>query len=503
MRKSQFLAVILILVAASWLTTIVDDGLGLGWPFNVARNWERFGFFNLHGKLVCNPGGYQAETQPQIYAGHEAASLYPFFLTQRFFPWPGTAYLYYGLAAAVVLFCIWQLLGRTDRAFWLAGIAVLTPGYLRWQTSLDPNLVAVLAGFPFCVAAIHLLKCKQLSPVQIILLLLLIVLYSAVNWSTVFIQGMLFATLLLLREVPWKNLFIYLLLAAVSAGIIVATSVIDKMTHANSGSGIGFSELLEGYGWGNAGYGLDVSTKTDFLRLSFVNFIGLLPVIIFLGWEVWRGGRRRGSGEPGVFCLLPLLAAIFPLVLLRNYFGHHPWMSCNFVLQGMVLSFVAWKSIPPAADTTVKTEVKPVWLWTTLAAGCAYGFVVLLFYHIHNGQELNLVKLIRSHTARTATILITRDTDSALAEMNDRLPELFDRRVEVLTSISGNGGEMANKYWLTAVPEKRDGYQMIAGSNEKEDWSLFKQILGWYSRTIARRRPGDKMDMAAQYYLYQ
>ncbi len=502
MRKTHVILVVLILAAASWLTTLVDDGLGLVWPYNVARNWEQFGFFNLHGKLVYNPGGYQVETQPQIYAGHRATALYPFFLTQKFFPWRGAANLYYALGVAVVFWSIWQLLGRTDTAFWLAGIAVLTPGYLRWQTSLDPNLVAVLAGFPFCVAAIRLLQRERLGLLQISLLLPLIVLYSAVNWSTVFVQAMLFATLLLLRDVPWKNFFVYLLLSAVSASIIVATSVIDKMTSGHHGPSGGFSQLYEGYGWGNAGYGLGVSTKTDFLRLLFVNFIGLLPVIIFLGRELWRG-RMRDSGRPDLFCVLPLLAAIFPVVLLRNYFGHHPWMSCNFILLGMILSFVAWKSTRPATDTAVKTEVKPAWLWTAFGMVFAYGFVVLLFYHIHNEQELDLMKLIRLNTPRSATILITRDSDPALADIDDRLPELFDRHIEVLKNISDKGAGMTNKYWLTAVPGKRDGYQMVADNGKSEEWPLFKEMLGWYSRAIARRRPGDKMDFAAQYYLYQ
>ena len=91
MRKIQIAVAVLILAGASWLTTLVDDGLGLVWTHNVVRNWEQFGFFNLHGKLVYNPGGFQADTQPQIYSGHRAAGLYPFFLTQTLFHGTGAA----------------------------------------------------------------------------------------------------------------------------------------------------------------------------------------------------------------------------------------------------------------------------------------------------------------------------------------------------------------------------------------------------------------------------
>lgn len=502
MRKTHVILVVLILAAASWLPTLADDGLGLVWTHNVVRNWEQFGMLNLHGELVYNPGGYQVETQPQIYAGHHATGLYPFFLMQKFFPWPGATFLYYGLAAAVVFWSIWQLLGRTKSAFWLGGIAVLTPGYLRWQVTLDPNLASVLAGFPFCVAVIRLLQEKRLGLIQIVLLLLLIILYSAVNWSTVFIQAMLFATLLLLRGVSWRNFFIYLILSVVPAMIIVSASVMEKMATGHHGSGGGFSQIYGSYGWGSSGYGQGLITKTAILRLSFVNFIGLLPVILFLGWELWRG-RTGANGKKTLFCLLPLLAAIFSVAMLRNYFGHHPWMSCNFILLGMILSFFAWKSSVDTTATAVAMEIKPVWLWTTLTMGFAYGFIVLLFYQVHNEQELELAKLIRLNTMRSATILITRDSDPELAAMQDRLPELFDRHVVVLQKIPDDSTGMTNKYWLTAGLEKRDGYQMVADNGKSKEWPLFKAMLGWYSRVIARRRPGDKMDFAAQYYLYQ
>src|SRR5271156_5672938 len=115
MQKIQIVAAVLVLAGASWLTTLVDDGLGLDWTHNVVRNWEQFGFFNLHGRLVYNPGGFQADTQPQIYLGHRPASLYPCFWTQELFRGAIAVNFYYALVAAVVFLSIWQLLGRTDR----------------------------------------------------------------------------------------------------------------------------------------------------------------------------------------------------------------------------------------------------------------------------------------------------------------------------------------------------------------------------------------------------
>lgn len=502
MLKTRVILVMLVLVGASWLTTLVDEGLGTVWTHDVVRNWEQFGFFKLHGQLVDNDGGYQVNTHPHIYAGHRPASLYPFFLLQTLFQGAVGAHIYYAMIAGMVFLCIWLLMGRTDRAFLLGGIAVLTPGYLCWQTTLDPNLASVLAGFPFCVAVIWLMQKERLNVFQITLLLILIIIYSAINWSTVFVQGMLFATLLLLPKVSRKNLVTYVILAAVPAVLIVGLSVIDKMTEGRHESSQGFAQIYRNYGWGNSGYGLDLSTKTAFLRLLFTNVAGLLPVAVFLCLEIWRS-RTASSQKTGVFFFLPFLAAIFAVAVLRNYFGHHPWMSCNFILLGMVLSLVVWKSTRVTNESKETSQVKPAWQWSTLAVVFAYGFTVLSVYHVHNGQQDVLVKLVRENTARSATILITRDTDPKLADIQDRLQEPLDRHIIVQDKITDADAGMTNTFWLTAA--KQEGHKLVAGTGESSIAGppLAKQLLGWYSRTIAHRRAGDKMDFEAQYYLYQ
>lgn len=501
MQKIQIVIAVLILAGAAWLTTLVDDGLGLVWTHNVVRNWEQFGFFNLHGKLVFNPGGFQADTQPQIYAGHRPVSLYPFFGTQKFFHGAEGANVYYALVAAVVFLSIWQLLGRTDRAFWLGAITVIAPGFLMWQPTIDPNLAAVMAGFPFCVAVIWLMQKERLNLIQMGFLFGLIMLYSAINWTTAFIHAMLFATLLLLPKVSRKNLIVYTVLAALPAVVVVVVSLIGKMNDGHGGH-VGLATMYQDYGWGNVGYGLELSTKTAFLRLMVVNVIGLLPVMTFLGWELGRG-RTPGRIKNGLLFLLPLLMAIFELAALRNYFGHHPWMSCNFILLGMILSFVVWKSTRDSIDAVDKVQAKPFLQLVVLAMAFVYVFAVLSFYHIHNGQELALVKFIRSNTARPAIILIARDTDPKLTDIAERLPELFDRRVIALDKTSSFDTGMTNGFLLTAV--KNNGYQLAARSNDvggTEGLALMKQMLEWYSRVIAHRRAGDKLEFGEEYYLY-
>lgn len=88
MQTPRFVKIIMVLAVmtgCAWLLYLMDDGLGICWTHNVVRNWEEFGFFNLHGKLVTNPGGFEVATHPEIYPGHQPMSLYPAFICKKLF----------------------------------------------------------------------------------------------------------------------------------------------------------------------------------------------------------------------------------------------------------------------------------------------------------------------------------------------------------------------------------------------------------------------------------
>jgi len=500
MRTTHILILLLVAAGAVWLTTWVDNGLGVCWTHNVVRNWEQFGFFNLHGKLVSNPGGFEAVTNPDVYAGHRAVSLYPvFFLYHVLGAGKWGIFVYYALLAIMVAGSIWQLLGKTERAFWLADIVVLTPGYIRWQTTIDPNLVAVLFGFPFSAAVIALLSRPVLTGKHWTILVLVVLLFSALNWTTVFVDATLFVTLLVLGRIPLRRLVIFAGLTAVLAGAVVLVSVASKAGE-HAGAGGGLAKLLRSYGWGNEGYGLDLSTTTACLRLLAVNLMGLLPVLVLLGWQLWQDRGQRVQG--GLIFLLPALVPVVEVLGMRNYFGHHPWMSVHFILLGIMLAAVAWRARVAAAPAEkIETRLPPALGAGGLAVTLLYGAMVMAMTYANTERETNLIVLVREHSARPATIVIARDTDPDLAAIELRLPELIDRRIVVIPTISDVATVPAPRVVLTAVRPAPGG--VVAETSQAGNGPVLNKLIGWYSHYIAHRRAGDKLEIGDKYFLGQ
>ena len=489
--------VVLAAIASAWLTTLVDNGLGLGWAEVAVRNWEQYGVSALHGKMVCNAGGFEALSHPDCYPGHRPTSLFPVFLCYHFLGGDSLGFLaYYEIVAAMVLLSIWWLLGRTAPAFWLGAIAVIVPGYVRWQTSLDPNLTAVLFGFPFCAAVIALLQRPAFTWQGGALLVVLTAIFSALNWTTVFVHGMLFVTLVALR-VKWPRLAFYAGGAAVLAGTVLAVSLASRVGGPGStGSGGG---ILSDYTWGNSGYGLGMSTITAVLRLIAANILGLLPLLVYLAWLWWRRGRQ----VPGYFFLLPAATAAAEVFVMRNYFGHHPWMSIHFILLGLVLSAVVWNL--QARPTPEAANPRPVPALAILASTFAYSCVVLAAGHVHNSGELAFASFIAKNTARDTTIIVRRETDPELAGLSLRISNLCDRRFVVLSTDAGIGAAEAGAKSLLLSQVAPPAGKTAADINLADSGSsIMKRVLGWYASHIANRRPGDKLEIPEQkFFLYQ
>ncbi len=390
MQTPRFVKIIMVLAVmtgCAWLLYLMDDGLGICWTHNVVRNWEEFGFFNLHGKLVTNPGGFEVATHPEIYPGHQPMSLYPAFICKKLFSWsPGGMLLYYIAISFIVFVSIRHLLGKSEWAYLMAATAMICPGFVRWQVELDPNATCILLGFPYCAMVLSLLKRPNFTIINSAMLFFLILMFTLLNWTTAFVHFSLLVTMVVMRTVPWRRLTIYVGLSGFVLAIILIVSVLSKLT-GEHGHRANFMDFLGGYTWGNQGYGLGMGTKTAFLRLGFVNFIGLLPILILCAWKYFHNGKGRPASLG--LAVLPLVAVILGITTMRNYFGHHPWMSPQFILLGITLCFHTGTTSAANADgpgnNPARAGVYGQGLFLTASFIC--GISVIFFYRIHNANR--------------------------------------------------------------------------------------------------------------------
>lgn len=273
--------------------------------------------------------------------------------------------------------------------------------------------------------------------------------YSSLNWITAFVHAMLLATLLVMRTVSWRRVVWYAGAAGLAATFVVGESLISKSATA-SGQHVNLLKLLQGYTWGNAGYGVDLTTKTAVLRIVFVNVIGLLPFWLFLVWNFRPPSSQIKPGNLRFF--LPLLVAVSEIFFMRNYCGQHPWMSCHFFLLALILSVSAWIHAEIPASTPVPDASRfRKFLVPALSvlATFVYGLGLLMLFRAHNANQLALVEFIRDQTGRADSIVIAADHDPKLAGMAEGLPNLFARHLIVVTNLAGWQATSGN-YLLSA-----------------------------------------------------
>jgi hypothetical protein len=478
----------------------------MGWPHNVIRNWEQFGLLALKGQLVQNPGGHAALDHPDVYAGMRAASLYPAFFIGRLFSWTGFHVLpYHILLSLAVLISTWYLLGRTDKALFIGGIVILCPGYIMWPAVMDPNDLSILNGFPYLALLWWRLQQPRLRAGDVIFLLALTVAYTALNWSTALVHGLIFVTFALSGRLSWRRLAFYTAAGAVAAGLIVIIGVASKLSEPGRGSASqAFVQLLAGYTWGSGGYSDGSSTSTLFTRLAFINALGLLPFWLLWLWN-WFPCLVADTGR-AARSLAPFFIAAFEIAGMRNYFCHHPWMAGPLLLLAGVLSLLlilAPMPAPAPIATAALTPAASCWPWiAAMLLTFAFGFAVFLVDRVHGQRELALISLIRAHSARGDEILVVKTRDPQLAGMAQRLPEQFDRPLLVLDKLPEPQAPPSGAVLLSATPME-GGWQLVGGiSGPRHSIPLVENALAWFTKHISRRKPGDRLELAEAYYLY-
>jgi hypothetical protein len=483
--------------AAMVLSTFIDDNLGWSWPTNVLRNWQEFGFFQLHGRMVYNPGGFDAIAHPETYGGMSPVCLYPVMFVTEAFGWTGLGTLAFHILLAIAVFwAIWRLTGRDNFALVAAAATIMCPGYLRWPKGLDPNALSVLPVLPYAVFALALLKKPATIAVQVGLIILTLA-FMSLNWTTAWVCG---PCILFLFAVPGVNRHSLITLIAVmiiAVPLVVLFSFAAKFGHsveqAASGGPLG---ILAGYTWGSAGYGEGQPAARLFLRITFTNVVGLLPLWLILICALAQ--RIRAGARLSGLIFAPLALAVADLVIMRNYFGHHPWMAGPVLVVGGIFSLGTIRNTSPgyAQELPEKLSLKAVYATAFLAF--FYGLAVLSFFRANEAQLLTLIKLVREHTLRSDSIVILK-TDLETVRVSSRLDEPLDRHILVVNSVN----DLANPHQsiiLTSIKLDQAGPLIAQTSAKSASW--LSKVADWFNRSISHRRSGDRLELADTYYLY-
>lgn len=493
----KFVFITLVFIASLWLLWLFDEGLGLGWPSNTLRNWQQYGLTTMHGALIFNAGGFEAVTAPQIYHGMSPVYLYTVFFSTQLLGWTGLGTLSFHLILSLlVLWGIWSLLGKNNFALLVAAVVILCPGYACWQKILDPNVIAVLLGIPYAAFVTTRLQKPRLQAMDILGLVLLTALFVPLNWTTAWMLAPFGVFLLASAQVRRPVVVKFLGLAAAGSILFVASSVLAKSGASGAGG-----RFLGGYTWGNYGYGTGLTTSRAFVRIFFVTTVSLLPLLCT--WGVAAFHKKNFDLKKLLIALLPLSVTVLEIAVMRNYFGHHPWMAAPLIIVGLVFSFalIFESGTQAKSESDGGLELNRL---AMIAVGCfVYGLAVISFYRVNNSENLALMHLVRHETARTDWIVVVKNLDPATAQLASHLDDMLDRHVVLVDDLKDlPSGPPLVILTTNPIPGGQLIVEEQSGSTVGFNASLQK-AADWFKRNIAHRTPGDRVELTSHYYLYR
>ena len=501
-RTIKIIFVLAVIAGCAWLQFLLDDGLGSGWPAVVVRNWQQFGLFQLHGKLVMNTAGFGAVASPVVYSGMSPVCLYPAYFTAQLFAWTGLDTMAFQiLMAALVFWAVWRLLGRDNIALTVAAVAVLCPGYGRWLKLLDPNAISVLLGLPYIVIVVAVLKKPRLGFASVAGLLMLTLAFISLNWTTAWVLGPCTLLLLGLPQINRRAASVFIVLAGACSLLFVIGSALVRAGGGHVGTN-NFGWFIRGYTWGNVGYGVGLTTGKAFIRLGFVNLVALLPLLAAAGMVAAK--HFRPGEKKSWFALSPLALTVLEIVFMRNYFGHHPWMAAPVLLAGLIFSMVLLRAQKENPATALGRKTHGFLLPATALLCFLYGLAVVGFFRAHELNGLALAGLVSHHTARSECIVIVTNLDPQTAKIAPQIEYHVDRRVLVVDDLEHLPAGSGRIVILSAVPA--DGALALRAQVSGGDAAfqpLMQKMCAWFTRVIARRQPGDRTDYAGTYFLYE
>jgi hypothetical protein len=388
-------------------------------------------------------------------------------------------------------------MGGDNVAALLAGAVILCPGYMQSVDGLDPNTLSVLPAIPYAVIALAILRRPKFTNGLALALLLITAGFMSLNWTTAWVCGPCFFLFLGTRGVNRRGLVFLVAVMAIAVPSIAALSFAAKSGGHLPGTGAGGS-MLGAYLWGNAGYGEGLTTARAYLRLAFYNGASLFPMWLGLIWVA--ANRVGGGGRISWIAFAPLAMSVVNMLVMRNYFGHHPPMAGAVLLVGLVFSVALLRAPAPEGreEARQKYSFKQVLVFTALCF--AYGLIFMVLFRANGASRLSLDQLIRNHTARPETVVVLEKNDPVVAAQASRLEEPFDRHITVITNLQDLAGEKSQ--WVLLSSARLDDSFSLVAQSEAPAKSGLSKVGDWFNRAIARRNPGDRIDVAAVYYLY-
>jgi hypothetical protein len=308
---------------------------------------------------------------------------------------------------------------------------------------------------------------------------------------------MLLAYLLTARQIPRRRKGLYVALAGVSLSLVAGMSVLDKR-----GGHADFIDFLGGYAWGVGGYGAHLTIDRAVMRLLFVGIAGLLPLVLVCGYVLAQ--RAKSNPERPWAAFSPLGAAVIGVGLMRNYFGHHPWMAAPAFLVGLVLSMrlmvEGQKEISSVPETQAGGKILAP---AAFLAGCfVYGAVVTVMANLQMSDNHALMALLRTHTARS-DIIVLADTDPTLASTAIDIAQYADRRVVVLNDLSAREHIGGRAFLLSTSDQVKLPLVAATSPPALASWPLVRELLAFYSTKVSRRLPGNRGLRPGTCYLYE
>jgi len=96
-----------------------------------------------------------------------------------------------------------------------------------------------------------------------------------------------------------------------------------------------------------------------------------------------------------------------------------------------------------------------------------------------------------------------KDRDPQTAQLASRSREFFDRCVTVINELNESPAVKSRAVILSAAP--LNGKQKLLAQSDKggtksQSWDT--KVADWFNKSIARRQPGDRLEVAIGYFLY-